>query len=213
MRAVNLLPGEAKGGVSRSAPQPAVLAAAITGFAAVIVIGGGNLVQTARVSSAQKTLNAAKIQLAATPLPPKTPSVTPPPPAVAQQMQPRLAAVSNVISSRIAWDRILREFSLILPPGIQVQSLALSAPSAITASAQGFDLIGLTFTYDDVARLLSRMALIPDLTNVTLKTSGINQGVVSFEIAADVKGAPAPVSPLATPGAPATTTTTTTATS
>ena len=209
MRAVNLLPGEAKGGVSRSAPQPAVLAAAITGFAAVILIGGGNLIQTARVSSAQKKLNAAKIQLAATPLPPKTPEVTPPPAAVAQQMQPRLAAVSNVISSRIAWDRILREFSLVLPPGIQVQSLALTSPSAITASAQGFDLIGLTFTYDDVARLLSRMALIPDLSNVTLKSSGINQGVVSFEITADVKGAPVPVSPV-TPVVPATTTTTAT---
>ncbi|HEY4412959.1 MAG TPA: PilN domain-containing protein [Gaiellaceae bacterium] len=209
MRAVNLLPGESKGGVSRNAPQPAVLAAAITGFAAVIVIGGGNLVQTARMSSAQKTLNAAKIQLAATPLPPKTPEVTPPPPAVAQQMQPRLAAVSNVISSRIAWDRILREFSLVLPPGIQVQSLALTAPSVVTASAQGFDLIGLTFTYDDVARLLSRMALIPDLSNVTLKSSGINQGVVSFEITADIKGAPVPVSPV-TPALPATTTTTAT---
>ncbi|HEY8029306.1 MAG TPA: PilN domain-containing protein [Gaiellaceae bacterium] len=209
MRAVNLLPGEAKGGVSRGAPQPAVLAAAITGFAAMIVIGGGNLVQTARVSSAQKTLNAAKIQLAATPLPPKTQSVTPPPPAVAQQMQPRLAAVSNVISSRIAWDRILREFSLVLPPHIQVQSLGLTAPSAVTASAQGFDLIGLTFTYDDVARLLSRMALIPDLTNVTLKSSGINQGVVSFEITADVKGAAVPVSPV-TPVTPPTTTTTAT---
>lgn len=209
MRAVNLLPGESKGGVSRGAPQPAVLAAAVTGFAAVIIIGGGNLIQTARVSSAQKTLNAAKIQLAATPLPPKTPEVTPPPPAVAQQMQPRLAAVSNVISSRIAWDRILREFSLVLPPGIQVQSLALTAPSSVSASAQGFDLIGLTFTYDDVARLLSRMALIPDLSNVTLKSSGINQGVVSFEITADVKGAPIPVSPV-TPVAPPTTTTTAT---
>jgi hypothetical protein len=209
MRAVNLLPGESKAGPSRGAPQPAVLAAAITGFAAVIVIGGGNLAQTARVSSAQKTLNAAKIQLAATPLPPKTPSVTPPPPAVAQQMQPRLAAVSNVISSRIAWDRILREFSLVLPPGIQVQSLALTAPSAVTASAQGFDLIGLTFTYNDVARLLSRMALIPDLSNVTLKSSGINQGVVSFEITADVKGAPVPVTPAA-PVTPDTTTTTAT---
>ena len=209
MRAVNLLPGESKGGASRGAPQPAVLAAAITGFAAVILIGGGNLIQTARVSSAQKKLNSAKIQLAATPLPPKTQQVTPPPAAVAQQMQPRLAAVSNVISSRIAWDRILREFSLVLPPGIQVQSLALNAPSAITASTQGFDLIGLTFTYDDVARLLSRMALIPDLSNVTLKSSGVNQGVVSFEITADVKGAPVPVSPV-TPAAPATTTTTAT---
>jgi Tfp pilus assembly protein PilN len=205
MRAVNLLPGESKA-AARRAPQPAVLAGAITGFVAVAVIGGGNLVQATRVSSAQKTLNAAKIQLAATPLPPKTPQVTPPPAAVAQQMQPRLTAVSGVISTRVAWDRVLREFSLVLPPGIQVQSLALTEPSAITASSQGFQLNGVTYTYDDVARLLSRMALIPDLTDVTLKSSGINNNVVSFEITANVKGAPVPVTPPA-PTVPTTTTT------
>jgi Tfp pilus assembly protein PilN len=157
------------------------------------------------VSSAQKTLNGAKLQLAATPLPPKTAAVTAPPAAVAQEMQPRLAAVSNAISTRIAWDRVLREFSLVLPTGIQVQTLALTEPSAVAANAQGFTLNGLTFTYDDVARLLSRMALIPDLTNVTLNSSGVNQGVISFQITADVKGAPAPVAP---PVAPVTTTTT-----
>jgi Tfp pilus assembly protein PilN len=206
MRAVNLLPGESKS-ASRGAPKPAVLAGAVAGFVAVIVIGGGNLVQTARVSSAQKTLNAAKIQLAATPLPPKTADVTAPPPAVAQQMQPRLEAVSSVISTRIAWDRILREFSLVLPPGIQVQSLALTDPAESTQSSQGFNLTGVTFTYDDVARLLSRIALIPDLANATLKSSGISQNVVSFEIDADIKGAPVPASPLAPPAGATTTTT------
>ena len=206
MRAVNLLPGESKG-TARGAPQPAVLAGAVTGLVAVVLIGGGNFIQATRVSSAQKTLNAAKIQLAATPLPPKTPQVTPPPPAVAQQMQPRLAAVSSVISTRVAWDRVLREFSLVLPPGIQVQSLALTEPAATTQSSVGLQLNGVTFTYDDVARLLSRMALIPDLSNVTLKSSGINQSVVSFEIDANVKGAPVPVTPIAPPTVPTTTTT------
>jgi Fimbrial assembly protein (PilN) len=208
MRAVNLLPGESKG-AARGTPQPAVLAGAIAGFVAVVVIGGGNLVQAERVSSAQKALNAAKIQLAATPLPPNTPSVTPPPAAVAQQMQPRLDAVSSVISTRIAWDRILREFSLVLPPGIQVQSLSLAEPAGATTTqtATGFQLTGVTYTYDDVARLLSRMALIPDLSGVSLKSSGITQNVVSFEIDADVKGAPVPASPVVPPAAPTTTTT------
>src|ERR1700692_1857034 len=108
MRAVNLLPSESKA-ASRRAPQPAILATAISGVVAVAIIGGGNLVQTARVSSAQKTLNAAKIQRAAPPRPPRVPHVPPPPPVVAEEMQPRLAAVSNALSTRIAWDRILRE--------------------------------------------------------------------------------------------------------
>lgn len=207
MRAVNLLPGEAKR-TTRGAPQPAVLTAAITCVVVVAVIGGGNLVQTSRVATAQKALNAVKLQLAATPLPPQTPHVTPPPPAVAQQMQPRLAAVSNALSTRIAWDRILREFSLVLPPDIQLNSLMLTSPSTATASASGLSLTGVTFSYDSVARLLSRMALIPDLSGVTLATTGAAQNVVSFTISANVKGAPPPV--VTAPVAPTSTDTTTT---
>jgi len=199
MRAVNLLPSESKAGSSRVAPQPAVLAAAISGVVAVAVIGGGNLIQTARVSSAQKTLNAAKIQLAATPLPPKMPHVTPPPAVVAQEMQPRLTAVSTALSTRIAWDRILRELSLVLPSDIQLSTLGLTEPGAGTTSANGLQLTGVTYSYDGVARLLSRMALVPDLTAVTLSTTSVSNGVVTFSINAGVKGAPAPVSPVAPP--------------
>jgi len=210
VRAVNLLPSESKA-ASRGAPKPAVLAAAISGVIAVAVIGGGNLVQTARVSSAQKTLNAAKLQLAATPLPPKTPQVTPPPPVVAQEMQPRLAAVSNALSTRIAWDRILREFSLILPSDIQINSLGLTGPGATTGSASGLQLTGVTYSYDGVARLLSRMALVPDLTDVNLSTTSVANGVVSFTINSGIKGATAPTTPVVQP--PVGTTTTTGATS
>ncbi|HEY2072841.1 MAG TPA: PilN domain-containing protein [Gaiellaceae bacterium] len=209
MRAVNLLPGESSR-ASRGAPQPAVLTGAIASVVVIAVIGGGNLLQTSRVATAQKTLNSAKIQLAATPLPPKTPHVTPPPPAVAQQMQPRLTAVSDALSTRIAWDRILREFSLVLPPDIQLNSLTLTAPASSTASSSGLVLSGLTFSYDSVARLLSRMALIPDLSGVTLTNTGIAQNVVSFTINADIKGGAAPVTPVA-PTAPTTTTTSGTA--
>jgi hypothetical protein len=209
VRAVNLLPGEATRS-SRGTPQPAVLAAAISSVVVVAIVGGGNLLQSSRVASAQKTLNAAKLQLAATPLPPKTPRVTPPPPAVAQQMQPRLTAVSAALSTRIAWDRILREFSLVLPPDIQLDSLGLTAPASATAASSGLQLSGLTFSYDSVARLLSRMALIPDLSNVTLASTGTSQNIVSFTINAGIKGAAAPVTP--SPLAPPSTTTTTSGT-
>jgi len=207
MRAVNLIPRE-NTRASRGAPQPAILAGAVAGVVAVGVIGGGNLIQSARVSSAQKTLNAAKIQLAATPLPPKIARVTPPPPAVAQQMQPRLQAVTVALSTRIAWDRLLREFSLVLPSDIQLNTLTLTQPAAATASSQGLALTGVTYSYDGVARLLARMSLIPDLTDVSLKSSSIAQGVVSFTIGANVKGAPAPVLPVVAPPVGVTTTTT-----
>jgi Tfp pilus assembly protein PilN len=197
VRAVNLIPGDASR-TTRGTPRPAVLAGAIASVVVVAIVGGGNLFESSRVANAEKTLNAAKLQLAATPLPPKVPHVTAPPAVVAQEMSPRLAAVSAALSTRIAWDRILREFSLVLPPDIQLNSLALTAPSVTTATASGLQLSGVTFSYDSVARLLSRMALIPDLTGVTLTNTGAAQNVVSFTISAGIKGAvlpPAPVAP------------------
>jgi Fimbrial assembly protein (PilN) len=209
VRAVNLLPSEARRR-SRGAPNPAALASAIAGVVVVAVIGGGNLVQASRVAAAQRTLNDAKIQLAATPLPPPTPRVAPPPAAVAAEMAPRLQAVTTALASRIAWDRILREFSLVLPSDIQLTQLTLSQPGSAGQTSTGLQLSGVTYTYDSVARLLSRMALIPDLTGVTLGNTTVTSGIVSFAVTATVKGAP----PAAVaPTLPTTTTTTTGASS
>lgn len=202
MRAVNLLPSEARRR-ARSAPNQAVLAATVAGVAVVAVLGGGNLLESSRVASAQNTLNAAKLQLAGTPLPPATPHVTPPPPVIAAQMQPRLQAVSTALSTRIAWDRILREFSLVLPSDVQLTSLQLTAAGA-NVSAGGLQLSGLTFSYGSVARLLARMALVPDLTGVTLGNTTVQDRIVSFSVSAVVKGA-APSA--AVPSLPTTTTT------
>ena len=199
MRAVNLLPNDSTR-ASRGTPQPAALAAAITGVVAVALVGGGNLFEQARVSSAMKTLNTAKIQLAATPLPPAAPRVTPPPPAVAQQMQPRTDAVTAALATRIAWDRILREFSLVLPTDIQLNALTMTQPlGGVTSAPTGLQLSGFTYSYDGVARLLARMALIPDLTGVTLSNTSTNDHVVSFSISAGIKGAPAPAAPVVPP--------------
>ena len=90
----------------------------------------------------------------------------------------------------------------------QVSTLTLTQPAAATASSQGLSLAGVTYSYDGVARLLARMSLIPDLTNVELKSSSTAQGIVTFTIGAGVKGAPVPVSPVAPPSTDGTTTTT-----
>jgi len=206
VRAVNLLPSENLR-ASRSTPSPVVLGAAVTGAVAVVVLAGGNLFETSRVSSAQKSLNTAQLALGSTPLPPKTAAVAAPPAAVVAQLQPRLSAVSEALGSRIAWDRILREFSLVLPSDIQVDSLTLTQPiagSTTSAGTTGLNLSGVTYSYDAVARLVSRLALIPDLANVQLSNTAVNRGVVQFSITAGVKGA-APTTPAASPAPTATT--------
>jgi len=225
MRAVNLLPSESLR-APRPQAAPIAVAAAVSGLVVVLALAGGNLLESSRIASAQKMLNQAKVAQAATPLPPSTPAVTPPPTAVATQMQPRLAAVTETLSSRIAWDRILREFSLVLPSDVQVNSLNLSQAGADASSssssssstpsapsgAGGLSLAGVTYSYDSVARLVARMDLVPDLTNVELTQTSADNGVVQFTINAVVKGA-APTTPITTPAEPTATPTTTTPTS
>ncbi|MBV8064168.1 MAG: PilN domain-containing protein [Actinobacteria bacterium] len=219
MRAVNLLPSESSIRGPRQQAQPVAIAAAASALVAVLAIAGGNLIESSRLGHAQLALNQAHRQLASAPLPPSTPTVAPPPAAVEAQLQPRLAAVSETLQSRIAWDRILREFSLVVPPDIQISTLSLtsgaasasaatSSSTSSSSSTNGLSLEGLTYSYDSVARLVARMALVPDLTNVQLASTATDNGVVTFTISASVKGAAVPVSPTTNTAPPATTTTT-----
>jgi Tfp pilus assembly protein PilN len=146
-----------------------------------------------------------------------------PVPEVVSEQQPRLDALATAMSTRIAWDRILRELSLVLPSDVKLTSLALTAPVAKVgfggAPAQGLAISGSTYSHDAVARLLSRLMLVPDLTGVNLTTSSASlattttPAVVSFTISAGVKGAPPPPAPpVATTPTDTTTTDTTGAT-
>ncbi len=100
-------------------------------------------------------------------------------PAVTAEETARLQAVSGALATRIAWDRILREFSLVVPDDVSITTLNLTAPPTVAAvpgeapaaTPTGLVLIGTTYSHDSVARLLERLMLIPDLTDVTLTSS------------------------------------------
>jgi hypothetical protein len=85
----------------------------------------------------------------------------------------------------------------------------MTAPTG--GAANGFTVTGETSSYESVARMLSRMSLVPDLTGVTLSSISGSDKLVSFSIAASVKGgtAPASTTPVTPPPAPSTDTTTT----
>jgi Tfp pilus assembly protein PilN len=212
MRAVNLLPRETKrSGTVGGHNLPAVVGAGM-GLLVVVTLAGGFLLQSSKVSSAQRSLNQAKEQLAATPLPPTAAKVFPTAaPVVAATQQPLLQAVSSALSQRIAWDRILREFSLVLPSDVWLSQLSLTTPPPAapgsTAPPTGLQMTGTTYSYGSVARLLTRLSLVPDLSGVPLSNPSRNGGLVEFSLTAGVKGAPAPPAP---PTAATTTTTTTT---
>ena len=66
-----------------------------------------------------------------------------------------------------------------------------AAPPAPGATPTGLVIGGYTYSQDAVARLLSRLQVVPDLTNVQLQSSAVtplgNSSVVAFTILADIK--------------------------
>jgi Tfp pilus assembly protein PilN len=231
MRAVNLLPAGSESRKSFRKEDPAVVIGSALGLVVLIALALGFMNVHSKVNTEQAKLSSARIALAQLslnkkPVVPPKPVVQKPivqPPAVTAEEQPLLAAITSAMSTRIAWDRILREFSLVLPSDVTLTGLTLTAPPAPVAAvegtptlpaAQGLSITGTAFSSDGVARLLSRLMLIPDLTDVTLSTSspsGVGGGA-QFSIAAAIKGAPA-LPPLPAPVAPTDTTTDTTASS
>jgi Tfp pilus assembly protein PilN len=152
------------------------------------------------VKKAQTDLRSAQAELAALPAPPPARSATDS--QLATQQGARLAALSTALSRRVAWDRILREISLVLPDDVFLQSLKAKSPASgstldppptptAAATAQGLVIQGTTYSHDSVARLLSRLQVIPDLTNVQLvdssQTSIGGTHIAHFVIDADVR--------------------------
>lgn len=201
MRAVNLLPrDEAKrsfeakrgvvfGGIGGTALATAVLAS--------MVIGAGGA-----TSSKREELDALRTQIAAIPAVPVVDSSRED--ALAAEKGARVGALSAALAGRVAWDRVLRQVSLVLPEDVWLTNLSAAAPDATQAAAtgSGFTLTGATYSQNGVARFLSRLAVIPDLANVRLQSSQsqlLNEReLVQFTILADVR-APGPAPAAAVP--------------
>jgi hypothetical protein len=198
MRAVNLLPRDE--GQKRT---PAEAAPFVVGLAlllvATVVCAVSFLSASASVRDKRSALDGAERQLAV--LPPLPPGPTAVEAALVGEQRSRVSAVASALSRRVTWDRVLREFSTVLPGDVWLTSLsakspsspasaAPAAPAAPNAAATGFVVNGYTYSQAGVARLLSRLSVLPDLRNVQLQTSALTrigeQQVVQFTIVADL---------------------------
>jgi Tfp pilus assembly protein PilN len=154
---------------------------------------------SASVKDEQNALGDAKAQLAT--LPPLPKAQTAIEAGLAGEQKARVAAVTSALSRRVSWDRVLREFATVLPSDVWLTSLSAHAPSSPASAApaapvapgtapDGFVINGYTYSQDGVARLLSRLNVLPDLSNVQLQTSSLTkvglQDVVQFTILANV---------------------------
>ncbi len=195
MRAVNLLPRDHKQGGGR--PGTPLL----VGVCAAV--GADYMMQSGKVSKEQQALDALEAQVQALPPAPSGPSAAQT--QLAGEHSARVSALSSALANRVAWDRVFREFSLVLPDDVWLTTLTAHAPVSPTAAAGSvpapssgsaptqFVISGNTYSHDGVARLLSRLQVLPDLRNVTLVSSMLtkvgSQEVVSFQIVADIRTA------------------------
>jgi Tfp pilus assembly protein PilN len=167
MRAVNLLPRD----IQRSGIRPS--GPVLTGVIGAVVVTGvlcvGFLMQSAKVAEKRNELDAARAELAL--VPPPAAQTSTGTDALAGEEALRVTALQGALSGRIAWDRLLREVSLVLPGDVWLSSLGLATPVVGGTLGTDFQISGTAYSHEGVARLLSRIALIPDLTNVVLVNS------------------------------------------
>src|ERR671912_1688078 len=118
------------------------------------------------VNSKQSELDALRAQIAAVPVVPVVDTSRED--ALAAEKGARIGALSAALSGRVAWDRVLRQVSLVLPEDVWLTNLTAAAPDAAQQSAtgSGFTLTGATYSQNGVARFLARLAVIPDLANI-----------------------------------------------
>src|SRR5919202_3114660 len=185
MRAINLLPRDDK---RKSGPKPpnAILLTGIIGAVVVTaLLCGLFLMAHGGVSSKQAELDGLQHELAAIPTPAQGQVARSY--ALAADKQARITALNAALARRVAWDRVLREFAMILPDDVWLQKIsgqpptlstsltgptpAATTPSAAGAAASGvaappnaatdgdvmFVVEGYTYSQDGVARLLSRL--------------------------------------------------------
>lgn len=205
MRAVNLLPGDEQGGGRKLPPLP-VLAGCIGTVLVTALVAVMFLSASAGVASKQRTLEQILAQYRAIPAP------APPSPAISQlpqQRQTRVTALATALGQRIAWDRLLREVSQVVPSDVwlvtlNAQSPSLAAPTTPATTAQataptGFTVTGCTYSQDSVARFLARLQVVPDLGDMTLAKSESSssasdgasgncpKGMFTFQLAGNVR--------------------------
>jgi Tfp pilus assembly protein PilN len=193
MRAVNLLPkddGRQRGPSFRD--NPLVIGGVVGTVLLTALLAALFLNASTGVADNQRRHDAVQAELAATPVPkPTAPGTS----ELEQERNTRIGALSAALAGRLAWDRVLREVSLVLPEDVWLTSLSAAAPVAgATTTTAGFSINGRTYSHDGVARLLARLSVVPQLANIQLQhssltTSETGRKLVEFSINATVKAA------------------------
>ena len=180
MRAFDLMPKE-EAREKGTRLGLAKIAIALLGLVLLAGLAAAYLYAGAGVMSKQGELDDLRAKLAELEVPAEEPEAAP---ALAGEGQARTTALSAALAIRIAWDRILREVSLVVPEDVWLTQLSASTPNAVpggaaaapaattgSVSPNSLSAVGFARSQESVALFLSRLESIPELTTVQLQAS------------------------------------------
>jgi Tfp pilus assembly protein PilN len=182
MRAFDLMPKESAAEKGRSGASPQLVKVGIALLAIVVLAGlaGAYMMFDANAKEKQSQADDLRAQLAEVTAQ-QAPDAGQGAATLAGESQARTLALSEALTARVAWDRILREFSLVLPEDVWLTTLQSTSGTATTATvpttpapAVGggtFTINGFARNQADVALLLSRLAVVPEFSDVRLTSS------------------------------------------
>jgi len=90
---------------------------------------------------------------------------------------------ASIDAARVPWSTIFEQISLVIPENVRLQSMTCTVPAemlpgaAAAAAVTGGELAaditftGQTYDHKDVAEFMTRLGLLPQLTNIQLATS------------------------------------------
>jgi Tfp pilus assembly protein PilN len=127
----------------------------------------------------------------------------------------------GIYDARVSWSNIVEEVSLVIPENVRLQSMSCVVPAAMLpgaapaaagteAASPDVTFVGVTYTHQDVAEFMTRLGLIPQLTNIQLASSTgsaptgttTTTTTVTFTVTASLRAymAPPPTTTLQTEG-------------
>jgi Tfp pilus assembly protein PilN len=181
MRAVNLLPqDERRKGLEEGARAPLLVAA---GGIALVTIAATFVASLSSVSASGTRSDVESVEAAINALP-KPPEQAVSQNTLVQERSQRVSALAQALSGRVAFDRLFRQISYVLPEDAWLTQLDATAPASSTdpaaaagtppgdaAAATDVTLQGGTWSHEQVAVVLARLAAVPSLTDVRLTGS------------------------------------------
>lgn len=179
MRAFNLLPKEGMGEQKTMSAGFARVALALLALLVVAALGAGYMLMSSRAKEKQGQVDDLRAQLAeVTAAVPEQLAEGAGTAVLAGESQARAAALGDALASRVAWDRTLREFALVVPDDVWLATLTTSTGVGEDGSPTGqasFTITGFAESHASVALLLSRLSVLPEFASVQLQSSARGQ--------------------------------------